>query len=68
MHESHTERALRSAGRDSRHDRPDAPDDDLAALFGRLPMVFAVLSGPRHLVETANPSFRATVGMTAGYI
>lgn len=38
-------------------------DDDLRALFGPSTAVFASLSGPGHLVETANPAFFATLGL-----
>jgi hypothetical protein len=43
---------------------PDGPaaDDDLRALFGQSTTVFASLSGPEHLVESANPAFLATIG------
>ncbi|WP_410813909.1 GAF domain-containing protein [Micromonospora sp. 067-2] len=39
-----------------------ASGDDLRALFGQSTAVFASLSGPAHLVETANPAFFATIG------
>ncbi|GLY42965.1 hypothetical protein Amsp01_089880 [Amycolatopsis sp. NBRC 101858] len=40
-------------------------DDELAALFGRIPVVFAVMSGSRLVVDSANPAFLAATGMTA---
>ncbi|MCI4066239.1 GAF domain-containing protein [Micromonospora sp. R77] len=40
----------------------EAAEDDLRALFGQSTAVFASLSGPMHLLETANPAFRATIG------
>lgn len=36
--------------------------DDIAALFGRLPAVFALLSGPCHVLEIGNPAFFQAVG------
>lgn len=36
--------------------------DDLRALFGHAIAVFASLTGPDHVVETASPAFFATVG------
>ncbi|MCY1136545.1 GAF domain-containing protein [Actinoplanes sp. Pm04-4] len=37
-------------------------EDDLRALFGRSAAVFALLSGPAHVVESANAAFFATIG------
>ncbi|MCO5997074.1 GAF domain-containing protein [Actinoallomurus rhizosphaericola] len=37
-------------------------DEDLRALFGRSIAVFASLTGPAHVVETANPAFFAAIG------
>lgn len=37
-------------------------DDDLRALFGQSTAVFASLSGPSHVLESANPAFLATIG------
>ncbi|WP_229068918.1 GAF domain-containing protein [Actinoplanes sp. DH11] len=51
--------------------QPAAPDhedadravpEDLRALFGQSIAVFASLSGPAHVVETANPAFFAAIG------
>jgi GAF domain-containing protein len=39
-----------------------AVDEDLRALFGQSTAVFALLAGPSHVVESANPAFRAAVG------
>ncbi|MEU4563106.1 GAF domain-containing protein [Actinoplanes sp. NPDC023936] len=39
-----------------------AGDHDLRALFGQSIAVFAALSGPAHVVETANPAFFAAIG------
>lgn len=39
-----------------------APEEDLRALFGQSIAVFALLSGPEHVVETANPAFFSTIG------
>ncbi len=39
-----------------------AGDEDLRALFGQSIAVFALLGGPAHLIETANPAFFATIG------
>ncbi|MFC4149584.1 GAF domain-containing protein [Micromonospora mangrovi] len=39
-----------------------AAEEDLRALFGQSTAVFASLSGPEHLLETANPAFIATIG------
>ncbi|MEH1166962.1 GAF domain-containing protein [Micromonospora sp. CPCC 205539] len=39
-----------------------AAEEDLRALFGQSVAVFASLSGPAHLVETANPAFFAAIG------
>ncbi|MEV4703197.1 GAF domain-containing protein [Actinoplanes sp. NPDC049316] len=39
-----------------------AADGDLRALFGQSIAVFASLTGPAHVVETANPAFFATIG------
>ncbi|MEV6523124.1 GAF domain-containing protein [Longispora sp. NPDC051575] len=36
--------------------------EDLRALFGQSPAVFVSLSGPEHLVESANPAFFALFG------
>ncbi|MET8232817.1 GAF domain-containing protein [Micromonospora sp. NPDC005298] len=37
-------------------------EEDLRALFGRSTALFASLSGPAHLVETANATFFASIG------
>jgi GAF domain-containing protein len=37
-------------------------DEDLRALLGQSTAVFALLAGPAHVVETANPAFVATIG------
>src|SRR3954464_7022413 len=37
-------------------------EDDLRALFGQSTALFAVLTGPEHVVATANPAFLAVVG------
>jgi hypothetical protein len=37
-------------------------EDDIAALFGRLPVIFALLSGPCHVLETGNPAFVQAIG------
>ncbi|MFC7530851.1 GAF domain-containing protein [Actinoplanes sp. GCM10030250] len=37
-------------------------DEDQRALFGQSTAVFASLTGPEHLVESANPAFFATIG------
>src|SRR4051794_28080072 len=37
-------------------------DEDLRALFGQSIAVFASLTGPAHVVETANSAFFATIG------
>ncbi|MGK5682196.1 GAF domain-containing protein [Actinoplanes sp. URMC 104] len=39
-----------------------AADEDLRAVFGESIAVFASLTGPGHVVETANPAFFAAVG------
>ncbi len=39
-----------------------AAEEDLRALFGESAAVFALLGGPEHVVETANPPFLATMG------
>jgi GAF domain-containing protein len=38
------------------------PAEDLQAVFGRSIAVYASLTGPGHLVATANPAFFATIG------
>ncbi|MBW8486804.1 GAF domain-containing protein [Actinomadura parmotrematis] len=38
------------------------PAEDLRTLFGESIAVYAALSGPRHVVETANPAFFAAIG------
>lgn len=47
--------------------------EEYADLFGQAPVLFAALSGPRHVLETANPAFfdaltggRATTGVPVG--
>ncbi|MCZ2523578.1 SpoIIE family protein phosphatase [Streptomyces sp. HB2AG] len=40
--------------------------DDLRALFGRSTAVFALLTGPAHVLETANPAFLRAVGVDGG--
>lgn len=40
----------------------DQAEADLRALFGESTALFATLTGPRHLVESANPAFLATFG------
>ncbi|MBB2947374.1 hypothetical protein FB565_007142 [Actinoplanes lutulentus] len=42
------------------------PAEDQRALFGQSTAVFALLSGPSHLVETANPAFFAAIGDDQG--
>jgi hypothetical protein len=42
------------------------PEEDQRALFGQSVAVFASLSGPRHLVETANQAFLDTFGAGGG--
>jgi hypothetical protein len=42
------------------------PEEDQRALFGQSIAVFASLSGPRHLVETANQAFFDTFGGAGG--
>ncbi|MEV4283174.1 GAF domain-containing protein [Actinoplanes xinjiangensis] len=37
-------------------------DEDLRALFGQSIAVFALLTGPTHVLETGNPAFFATLG------
>ncbi|GJF25307.1 SpoIIE family protein phosphatase [Streptomyces sp. HO565] len=37
-------------------------EDDLRTLFGQSPAVFASLTGPAHLLETANAAFFAAIG------
>ncbi|WIM92687.1 GAF domain-containing protein [Actinoplanes oblitus] len=37
-------------------------DEDLQALFGQSIAVFALLSGPSHVLEVANPAFFSTIG------
>src|SRR4051812_24938589 len=39
-----------------------AEQDDLRALFGQSSAIFAALSGPTHILESANPAFLALVG------
>ncbi|MQY07657.1 GAF domain-containing protein [Actinomadura macrotermitis] len=39
-----------------------AGEEDLRALFGQSTAVFASLTGPAHVVETANPAFLAVIG------
>ncbi|MFI7661231.1 GAF domain-containing protein [Micromonospora parva] len=39
-----------------------AAEEDLRGLFGESIAVFASLTGPAHLLETANPAFFATIG------
>ena len=36
--------------------------EDLQVLFGQSIAVFAALTGPAHVLETANPAFFATIG------
>ncbi|MFD3328019.1 SpoIIE family protein phosphatase [Streptomyces sp. NPDC058701] len=37
-------------------------EDDLRALFGQSPAVFASMAGPAHMLEAANPAFFAAIG------
>ncbi|MFI7602335.1 GAF domain-containing protein [Actinoplanes sp. NPDC049681] len=39
-----------------------AADEDLRALFGQSSVAFALLTGPEHMVEAANPAFFAAIG------
>ncbi|MER7455955.1 GAF domain-containing protein [Micromonospora sp. NPDC126480] len=39
-----------------------AAEDDLRALFGQSTAVFALLVGPTHVVEVANPAFFSAIG------
>ncbi|MEW1613841.1 MULTISPECIES: SpoIIE family protein phosphatase [unclassified Streptomyces] len=50
--------ALRNPGAEA----TPAAEADLLALFGESTVVFASMSGPAHLLETANPAFFTAVG------
>ncbi|MFF7749553.1 SpoIIE family protein phosphatase [Streptomyces sp. NPDC007971] len=46
----------------------DRRSEEYADLFGQAPVIFAALSGPRHLLEVANSAFFEAVGCDRGRI
>ncbi|GGN95457.1 hypothetical protein GCM10011579_096000 [Streptomyces albiflavescens] len=46
----------------------DRRSEEYADLFGQAPVIFAALSGPRHLLEAANSAFFETVGCDRGHV
>ncbi|MEU6506422.1 SpoIIE family protein phosphatase [Streptomyces sp. NPDC046942] len=46
----------------------DRRSEEYADLFGQAPVIFAALSGPRHLLEAANSAFFQAVGSDRGRV
>jgi serine phosphatase RsbU (regulator of sigma subunit) len=46
----------------------DRRGEEYADLFGQAPVIFAALSGPRHLLEAANSAFFETLGCDRGHL
>ncbi|MGN5380717.1 hypothetical protein ACQ4WX_37165 [Streptomyces lasalocidi] len=46
----------------------DRRSEEYADLFGQAPVIFAALSGPRHLLEVANSAFFEAMGCDRGRV